>query len=260
MLDAVQVRPVDVEEESFRVGLAGREVPVVVWRPVDRSTSPQPAILLGHGGSGHKRSERTLQLARWFVVHAGVTVVAIDGPYHGDRVAVRLTQQQVQARIAADGAAEVVEGMTGDWIAAIEAIKERGWADTTALGYLGLSMGTRYGLPLVAALGERCQAAVFGKFGLWQTSTPTPADRDMSDLIAQAARRVRTRVLFHMQWDDELFPRDGQLLLFEHLGSADKRLIAFPGRHFDRHRDAVQTWQEFLVHSLTRDDFEGRST
>lgn len=206
-------------------------------------------ILLGHGGSGHKRSERVVQLARWFVVHAGMTVVAIDGPYHGDRVGAPLTQAEIRARVAADGPAEVVDQMTGDWLATIEAIEGVGWADVRALGYLGLSMGSRYGIPLAAALGDRLRAAVFGKFGLRQTP-PVSAGVDMSGLIELAARRVSARVLFHMQWDDELFARDGQLLLFEHLGSADKRLVAYPGRHADRHPEAVETWQDFLVRNL----------
>lgn len=179
----------------------------------------------------------------------GMTVVAIDGPYHGDRVGAPLTQAEVQARIAADGPAEVVDRMTGDWLATIAAIEGLGWADTSVLGYLGLSMGSRYGIPLAAALGDRLRAAVFGKFGLRQTP-PVPAAVDMFGLIELAARRVSARALLHMQWDDELFPRDGQLLLFEHLGSSDKRLVAYPGRHADRHPEAVETWQDFLVRNL----------
>ena len=34
-----------------------------------------------------------------------------------------------------------------------------------------------------------------------------------------------------MQWDDELFARDGVLALFDLIGADDKRLYANPGRH-----------------------------
>lgn len=211
---------------------------------------PTPLILLGHGGSGHKRSERVVELARWFVGHVGMTVVAIDGPYHGDRVDTRLTQAEVQACTAADGPDLVVSRMTGDWLATIAAVDDLGVADTGAVGYLGLSMGSRYGPPLAAALGDRMRCAVFGKFGLHQ-SPPVPAALDMTRLIRDAARQVTARTLFHVQWDDELFPRGGQFSLFDLLGSVDKRLLAFPGRHTETHPDAVAIWRDFLVNSLT---------
>ena len=38
-----------------------------------------------------------------------------------------------------------------------------------------------------------------------------------------------------MQWDDEVFPRNGQFELFDALASADKRLIARPGPHARTH-------------------------
>jgi fermentation-respiration switch protein FrsA (DUF1100 family) len=42
-----------------------------------------------------------------------------------------------------------------------------------------------------------------------------------------------TPTLFHVQWDDEIFPRDGQLALFDILGSPDKELTAHVGAHAD---------------------------
>jgi hypothetical protein len=57
-------------------------------------------------------------------------------------------------------------------------------------------------------------------------------------------------VLFHLQWDDEVFPRDGQLSLFDRLGSPDKQLIAFPGPHGASHPHAAAQWRDFLSHHL----------
>jgi hypothetical protein len=65
------------------------------------------------------------------------------------------------------------------------------------------------------------------------------------------ASRVTVPVLFTMQWDDERFDRDGQLELFESLGSADKRLHAYPGKHSDDGPEALETSAAFLRRQLT---------
>jgi dienelactone hydrolase len=223
-------------EHSFTVS----GVPAVLWRPAGES---RPLVLLGHGGSGNKRSERNVALARWFVEDAGLAALAIDGLFHGDRA-----EGDYQARIAAEGAANVVAGMTADWLAAIDAAADQGLAATDALGYIGLSMGTRYGVPLAAALGGTMRAAVFGKFGL--ETTVMPPALDTSEVIRESAGLVSAKTLFHVQWDDEIFTRAGQLELFDLLGCEDKRLLAFPGAHGVTHSDAIVAWREFVATAL----------
>jgi hypothetical protein len=49
-------------ERSFRVTRRGDRVPGVLWLPSSRA-APQPLVLLGHGGSGHKRSARIVEHA-----------------------------------------------------------------------------------------------------------------------------------------------------------------------------------------------------
>ena len=49
--------------------------------------------------------------------------------------------------------------------------------------------------------------------------------------MASYAGQVTAPVLFHLQWDDEVFPREGQLALFDLLGSAEKELIGYAGPH-----------------------------
>jgi hypothetical protein len=44
--------------------------------------------------------------------------------------------------------------------------------------------------------------------------------------MTAAARAVSAPVLYHVQWDDAIFPRAGQFELFDALASADKRLSA----------------------------------
>jgi hypothetical protein len=55
------------------------------------------------------------------------------------------------------------------------------------------------------------------------------------------------------QWDDAIFPRDGQFELFDALASADKRLIARPGPHGETHPDDEASWQGFIGRSAVED-------
>jgi len=66
-------------------------------------------------------------------------------------------------------------------------------------------MGARFGLPAAAALGPRLQCAVVGKFGLRQASPLDPGLR-APGLVAAAAHAVSAPLLYHVQWDDEIFP------------------------------------------------------
>ncbi len=106
-------------------------------------------------------------------------------------------------------------------------------------------MGARFGLPAAAALGPRLQCAVLGKFGLRQAAPLHPGLR-APGLMAAAAHAVSAPLLYHVRWDDELFPRDGQFELFDALASADKHLIARPGPHAQTHPDDQTSWQDFI--------------
>lgn len=237
-----------VTEGRFLLERETGNVPGILWTPVPYER-PVPLVLLGHGGSGHKRADRQLMLARRFAGASQIAVVAIDGPFHGERVPTPLERGQYQERLAAAGVERVVDGMVDDWRATLAALGQLAAIDVSRVAYLGFSMGTRFGLPYVATAGERLRCAVLGKYGM-QQATSTPAAVNMAARFVRDAPKIAVPTLFHVQWDDELFPRPGQFELFDRLGAQDKRLLAFPGPHGAAAPAAIQAWCEFVVHHL----------
>ena len=241
------------EQEQEEAGRAGRSfllrrrtgtVPGVLWSP-PAPASPPAVVLLFHGGSGHKRSERVARMGRWLASAAGLAAVAVDGPYHGGRVPAPLEPPAYQRLIAEEGIGRVTARMTADWLDAVAALAARGLAGEADVSVFGMSMGARFGLPAAAALGPRLRCAVLGKFGTRQ-ALPLHPGLCAPELVTAAARAVSAPVLYHVQWDDELFPRDGQLELFGALASAGKLLRARPGPHAQADPGDEACWLEFI--------------
>jgi dienelactone hydrolase len=237
-----------VTERRFTLERESGIVPGIMWTPAQHDHS-LPLVLMGHGGSGHKRADRLLLLGRRFAGVSQMASVAIDGPYHGDRVPAQLDRRQYQEMMAAVGVDKVTDGMVDDWSATLEALCQLDSINANRVAYMGFSMGTRFGLPYVAAAGGRLRCAVLGKNGMRQAS-PGSAATNMAPRFKQDAPNIKMPVLFHVQWDDELFTRDGQFELFDLLGAPDKRLIAFPGPHGTAVPAAVDAWCGFVAQHL----------
>ena len=238
-----------VTESRFDLVRETGVVPGILWTPASQER-PVPLVMMGHGGSGHKRADRQLLLGRRFAGVAQMAAVSIDGPLHGDRVPEKLDRRQYQERMAALGVEKVTNSMVDDWSATLDAMSQLDSIDANRIAYIGFSMGTRFGLPYVAAAGDRLRCAVLGKNGMLQTSV-MPTSVTMAPRFKQDAPTIKVPVLFHVQWDDELFPREGQFELFDMIGARDKRLIAFPGctalQRQRRLRRGVRLWLHHLA-------------
>ena len=228
-----------VTERRFDVTRATRTIPGLLWTP---ETQPAKAlVLLGHGGSGHKRQGYILALARRLVRHRGFAAAAIDGPVHGAR------RHAATAEVAPDEFFQtwrndptMTDEMVADWRTVLDALQAPAVLGTTPVGWWGISMGTILGLPVVAA-EPRISVAVLGLMGI---VGPT------KQRLADDAKSVRCPVLFLVQWDDELFARDRAFELFGAIASSDKRLHAHPGKHQDVPAEAFGASEDFLVRTL----------
>jgi dienelactone hydrolase len=238
-----EARDGDVCEREFGVEREGSLVPGVAWYPA-RTPGRRPLVLLGHGGSGHKKSAKMVRLGRLFAAQHGCWAVAIDGPVHGARGPV--TDPTHPAYRQMWQRANVVQDMIADWRFVLDALSGLEQVDAGRVGYWGLSMGTMFGLPYVAT-DARVRAAVLGKAGM---RGPSVERSGIDKHFRIHAPQVRMPLLFVMQWDDERFDRDGQFELFDALGSIDKRLHAYPGPHSEDGPEAFEVGAAFLLRRL----------
>lgn len=224
---------------EFTLGANGRDVTGVLWHKPDVEAGG-PLVCFGHGASGDRYQQPIPWLAERLVGRHGFTALSIDGPVHGRR------------QIGAGGRDEfwpewrredTVPKMNADWEAALDFAQAQPEIGAGPVGYWGLSMGTIYGAPFVAA-DERITAAVLGLMGISGPDHYRPT-------ISEAAAAISIPTLFLMQLEDELFPRDECLALFDALASDDKRLHANPGLHPAVPIEELHASITFLVARLT---------
>jgi len=230
-----------VRERRFDADCEGRVVPGMLWTPED-AAGPRPLVLVGHGAGLSKTEPYVVALARRFVRHHGYAAAAIDGPLHGDR---RSDAGGFDISFAESGQAwanhpTLIDETIADWGATLDGLEALPDIGGGPVGYWGLSMGTIFGLPFVAA-EPRVRAAVLGLMG----RTGPTKERHAAD-----AARISVPVLFLVQWDDELFPRQKALDLFDDLGTPDKRLHAGTGKHSEISVAEFEDTERFLAGHL----------
>jgi len=197
-----------------------RPVTGAVWLP--RAPAPaRPLVVFGHGASGDRYQAPIPHLARRFSHEAGYAVLAMDGPVHG------LRQVGPGGRVALGPELQrpgCIDDMVADWHAAIATAQGLDEIGVGPLAYFGLSMGSIFGIPLLASRAD-VRVATLGLLG------STGAVRHLGERLLADAARIACPLLFLMQLEDELFDRGGYLTLFDALRSSDKRLHANPGLH-----------------------------
>ena len=231
--------------QTLEVTQSGHPVPTVLWRP--RLEQRPPVVLLAHGGSGYKTDEFIIRMAG-LLLERGIAVLAIDAPFHGDRSLPDGGQRSYLDHMVRQGLTDVYEEACSDWAAALDVAGGHA-VDTTRIGFVGLSMGSNFGFPLCAQLGGRLRCAVVGKLGL-AVAAGYPSIVAAPAAVIGAAQRLNAPVLMHMQWDDEVFTRDGQLALFDLIGSSNKQLHARPGPHGFTHPEDEESWVSFVARHL----------
>jgi dienelactone hydrolase len=156
-----------------------------------------------------------------------------------------------QPLIADEGVETVTARLTEEWLETVSSLADFGLVDEAHVSVFGMSMGARYGLPTAAALGTRLQCLVLGKFGI-REAPPIHPGLCARNLTLTAARAIVAPVLYHVQWDDAIFPREGQFELFDSIAAEDKRLHARTGPHDKTRPEDEKLFQEFLRRNAVR--------
>ncbi|HZU73264.1 MAG TPA: hypothetical protein VE990_10900 [Acidimicrobiales bacterium] len=230
-----------VAELRFELTVEGQQVPGIRWAP-EAGSGAAPTILMGHGGFQSKEAPNIVAMAASMARRRGWATIALDAPGHGDRRTEEQVRQQEETlrRLQTAGArtpgtprpsAErpndsgpgvgpdaVIPRMSREWRALLDEIEGTDLAGTS-YGYWGVSMGARYGIPLVAN-EPRIAAAVFGLFAY----LPDPAFREQ-------VAAITVPLLFLFQYNDELMTPAAGLALWEAFGSAEKTMHINPGPH-----------------------------
>ena len=229
---------------DFVLEVNQRKVPFCLWlpqQPNSESTKKFPLVLVGHGGSGHKKSQLVLDIAQILVGQYQIAVAAIDGPVHGDRRDVfsdgPIVRQEFRDLWQSGNS---VDTMVEDWQAAIDQLLKEPSIDSAKIAWYGISMGTAYGLPLVA-VDSRIKASALG---MWGTC------RIPNERLIQDAKKTTTPVLFQTKHDDEIFTKEGQQHLYDLIASNQKELRSYPGGHTDPKTNQLEDIVEFLTSQL----------
>ena len=243
-------------QRDFALEVDGTRVPCVIWAAQGADAAPV-LILMGHGGSQHKKTANIRARAVEYAERFGWATLAIDAPGHGDRIsrddaaklAGTIGPLVLGPRDAPPMDAERVKEMfkgwgkaPPEWKAALDAaLSMECIASDASVGYWGVSMGTAIGVPFVAS-EPRIRCAVFGLAG----ARPNAPD------FLESAKNIQIPVEFVFQWDDAVAPRDHGIALFDAFGTKEKTMHINPGGHMEIPTFESDAWLSFFQRHLAQ--------
>jgi dienelactone hydrolase len=221
-----------VTERGFDFEVNNERVPGIIWAP-EGARGPRPLVLMGHGGTQHKRVDGILARARSYVRHQAWAAVAIDAPGHGDRTtpeAAAVAREALTERMRTRTQERPPQEMrqmaerslqaVPEWKATLDAVQKLEYVGDGPVGYWGVSMGTSIGVPFIAS-EPRIKAAVLGLNGL----------RPGAEAFEKDVRSITIPLLFVFQWHDQLVSREAGIALFDAFASREKTMHINPGGH-----------------------------
>jgi len=218
-----------------------RNVTGALWLP-EAPRQDMPLVLFGHGASGDRYQPPIPELAQRFVKDLRCPVLSLDGPVHGLR---EVAPGASEAMLIERNRPEAVVDMVDDWHVGIDTAFGREEIGQRQLAYFGLSMGSTFGIPMLAERDDM----IVSTLGLMGTTGPLSHRRDT---FLDAASRITHLVVYMMQLEAEFLPRDGYLELFDAIASDDKRLHANPGLHSEMPPEELLFAFEFMKSHIER--------
>lgn len=204
-------------ERRFDLKVGDEVVPGVVWTP-EGATGPRPKVLFGHGGTQHKKVAHIPAFARRLAA-LGWASVAIDAPNHGERVPEE--ERNKLPNLTGDELKRAAAMAVAEWQATIDAVEGLDNVGAGVTGYWGVSMGTMFGVPLLA-VESRIKCAVLGLMGIGVGG---------GSKYAEKAASVSIPLQFMLQTGDELIKLESGIDLYNAFGSEEKMLAVNPGAH-----------------------------
>jgi hypothetical protein len=201
------------------------------------SSGVRPLLLLGHQEDEDRHSPDLMDFMHLMCGKYGFVVAAIDGPMHGDRRVGTVEQSMMKHEFdqAWRDGEETITPMVMDWKLTIDALCELTEVDARHIGYFGLSMGTAYGLEVVAT-DLRISAAIFGQWGTNQAH---------HERLLKYAKRINCPVDFYA------FVKDPNLIhqknLLETFRSEEKQWITYAKSGFFNNPKQVEMAKDFFV-------------
>ncbi len=225
-----------------------RPVTGAIWLPSSKSKTPS-FVLCGHGASGDRYQEPIPYLAKQLGKLKDTAILSIDGPVHGLRIVAPGGREAFFKEMQSP---DFIDHMVRDWRIAYETIITEYEFKPDKLGYFGLSMGTMFGIPLLAS-HLNFDTAVIGLCG------SSGAASLIGERLLEDAAKIAHPIFFVMQLEDELFDREGYLALFDAIKTKDKRLHANPGLHPEVPAEEIDFSINFLRQYLTQKDVSRRT-